>query len=116
VYDFLVGLNSEFDQVRIQILGKQEVPSFNEVIAIVRSEESRRSLMLDTPIIENSAMMADLNKGEETTMSVDRRKGESTNIERKGDDGTLCTYCHKPRHNRENCWKLHGKPQNRDKA
>ena len=25
VYDFLVGLNPEFDQVRIQILGKQEV-------------------------------------------------------------------------------------------
>ncbi|CAJ2662272.1 unnamed protein product [Trifolium pratense] len=115
VYDFLVGLNSEFDQVRIQILGKQEVPSFNEVIAIVRSEESRRSLMLDTPVIENSTMMADLNKGEETTMSADHRKGESTNIERKGDD-TRCTCCHKPRHIRENCWKLHGKPQNRDKA
>ena len=29
VYDFLVGLNPEFDQVRIQILGKQEVPCFN---------------------------------------------------------------------------------------
>ena len=28
VYDFLVGLNPEFDQVRIQILGKQEVPCF----------------------------------------------------------------------------------------
>nr|CAN75638.1 hypothetical protein VITISV_043620 [Vitis vinifera] len=30
VYDFLVGLNLEFDQVRIQILGKQEVLCFNE--------------------------------------------------------------------------------------
>ena len=28
IYDFLVGLNPEFDQVRIQILGKQEVPCF----------------------------------------------------------------------------------------
>lgn len=26
VYDFLAGLNSEFDQVRVQILGKDEVP------------------------------------------------------------------------------------------
>ncbi|RVW46000.1 hypothetical protein CK203_068607 [Vitis vinifera] len=31
VYDFIVGLNPEFDQVRIQILSKQEVPCFNEV-------------------------------------------------------------------------------------
>ena len=46
VYDFLAGLNPEFDQVRIQILGKSKVPDFNEVVAIVRSEESRRELML----------------------------------------------------------------------
>ena len=35
VYDFLVGLNPEFDQVRIQILGKQEVSCFNEVVALI---------------------------------------------------------------------------------
>lgn len=35
VYDFLVGLNPEFDQVRIQSLGKQEVPCFNEVVALI---------------------------------------------------------------------------------
>ena len=40
VYDFLVRLNPEFDQVRIQNLGKQEVPCFNEVVALIRGEES----------------------------------------------------------------------------
>ena len=40
VYDFLIGLNLEFDQVRIQILGKQEVLCFNEVVALIRGEES----------------------------------------------------------------------------
>ena len=29
VYDFLVGLNPEYDQVRIQILGKEKVPGLN---------------------------------------------------------------------------------------
>ncbi|XP_073221559.1 uncharacterized protein [Cicer arietinum] len=42
VYDFLVGLNPEYDQVRIQILGKEKVLGLNEVVAIIRSEESRR--------------------------------------------------------------------------
>ena len=32
VYDFLARLNFEFDQVRVQILDKAEVPSLNEVI------------------------------------------------------------------------------------
>jgi len=41
VYDFLVGLNSEYVQVQIQILGKEKVPGLNEVIVIIRSEESR---------------------------------------------------------------------------
>ena len=40
VYDFLVGLNPEFDQVRIQILSKQEVPCFNEVVTLIRGEKN----------------------------------------------------------------------------
>ncbi|BAT89059.1 hypothetical protein VIGAN_05274000 [Vigna angularis var. angularis] len=103
VYDFLVGLNPEFDQVRIQILGKQKVPCFNEVVAIVRSEESRRGLMLESPaVVENSAMVAD-HKGEQTlAMVAEQKKGGSANVEKKG-DGLWCTYCNKPRHTREKC-------------
>ena len=47
-YDFLVGLNQEFDQIRVQILGKEEMPSLEEVISIIWSEESRRSIMLES--------------------------------------------------------------------
>ena len=58
VYDFLVGFNPEFDQVRIQILGKQEVPCFNEVVALIRGEESRRSVMLEPQTLDESALVA----------------------------------------------------------
>ncbi|KAJ1413020.1 hypothetical protein SESBI_19949 [Sesbania bispinosa] len=85
VYDFLVDLNPEFDQVRIQILGKQKVPCFNEVVAIVRSEESRRGLMLESPTVENSAMVAD-HKGDQTlAMVAEQKKGGSANVEKKSD-------------------------------
>jgi len=53
VYDFLVGLNLEYDQVRVQILRKEKVPGINEVVTIIQSEESRRGLMLETPTTEN---------------------------------------------------------------
>lgn len=108
VYDFLVGLNSDFDQVRVQILGKEKIPGINEVVAMVRSEEIRRGVMLETPTMENSAMVAS-----GSAMMVDQKKGGIANMEKKG-DGVRCTFCNRPRHTRDKCWKLHGKPPSRD--
>jgi hypothetical protein len=82
VYDFLMGLNPEFDQVRIQILGKPQVPSLNEVVAIARSDKSGRNLMLDTPSIESLAMITESHRG-----------GGLAKVEKKGE--MWCTYCNK---------------------
>ena len=35
VYDFLAGLNPEFDQVRVQILGKENTPGPEETMGII---------------------------------------------------------------------------------
>lgn len=58
VYEFLAGLNMEFDQVRVQILGKEELSSLNEAFAIIRGEEGRRSVMIEASSIkqEGSAL------------------------------------------------------------
>lgn len=53
VYDFLYRLNPEFDQLRSQILRKPEVPCFNEVVALIHSEESRRGLILEPRDIDS---------------------------------------------------------------
>src|ERR1044072_6722161 len=95
--------------MRVQILGKEKVPRINEVVAMVRSEESRRGVMLETPTVENSAMIA----SGASAMIVDQKKGGAVNMEKKT-EGMWCTHCHKPRHTREKCWKLHGKPPSRD--
>ncbi|KAJ1380401.1 hypothetical protein SESBI_46037 [Sesbania bispinosa] len=47
-------------------------------------------------------------------MVAEQKKGGSASVEKKG-DGLWCTYCNKPRHTREKCWKLYGKPLNRDR-
>ncbi|KAI5407453.1 hypothetical protein KIW84_053639 [Lathyrus oleraceus] len=67
VYDFVVGLNSNFDYVRVQILDKEKVPNINDVVSIVRSEESRRELMLTPPSVERSTLLL----GKSSTMLVD---------------------------------------------
>ena len=47
IYEFLVGLWPEYDQVKVQILSKDELPSLDETIAIIRVKESRRDVMLN---------------------------------------------------------------------
>ena len=106
VYDFLVGLNPEFDQVRIQILGKPNVPCFNEVVALIRSEESRRGLMLEPQITDNSAMLASNNKSATNTergtaFEGGKNQPQGWKNQSQNRDGVWCTYCKKPRHTRE---------------
>lgn len=56
MYDFLASLNVECDQVRVQTLGKEDLPSLNEVISITMAEESRQKMMLEPKTIDGSAM------------------------------------------------------------
>ncbi|TXG73092.1 hypothetical protein EZV62_001671 [Acer yangbiense] len=65
IYVFLAGLNIEFDAVRVQVLGKEDLPSLNEAIGIIRGEESRRGVMLESKTVERSAMiMKEAKKGD----------------------------------------------------
>ncbi|KAL5821546.1 hypothetical protein ACOSQ3_023428 [Xanthoceras sorbifolium] len=106
VFKFLAGLNVDFDEVRGRIIGRQPLPSLNEVFAEVRREESRRGVMLgnknssSTPV-ETSALVS---------QDISAYKGYT----RKPDDKpkVWCDHCNKPRHTRDTCWKLHGKPAN----
>lgn len=64
VVEFLARLNVYFDQVQVQILGKEKLPSLNEVFSIVHSEEYRRITMLNEIPFEGSAMV--INKKDAT--------------------------------------------------
>ena len=46
VFQFLVGLNLEFDQASGQVLGREPFPSMDEAFAQVRREECRKELMV----------------------------------------------------------------------
>ena len=101
VFEFLAGLNVELDQVRIQILGKDPLPSLNETFALVRGEERRRSVMLENVSASESALTA-AKESRHIGPKPEPRKNPSR-------DDLWCTHCNKPRHTRENCFKLHGK-------
>lgn len=104
IFKFLIGLNMEFDEVRGRIIGRQPLPSIGEVFSEVRREESRRLVMLNKKNpgnpIENSALAA----GVDISRNNSKKSNDKTRV--------WCDNCNKPRHTRETCWKLHGKPAN----
>ena len=44
VFEFLTGLNSEYDHIRVQILGKVPIPTLYECFSIVRVENGQFSI------------------------------------------------------------------------
>ena len=109
VFKLLAGLNVEFDEVRGRIIGRNPLPPISEVFAEVRREESRRQAMLgkknfgSTGTIEGSALVI-------SEAQVSRRTPHN---QRGGDKANVrCDFCGKPRHTRETCYKLHGRPSN----
>lgn len=66
VFDFLVGLNFEYDGIYIQILGKDPFPSLSEVYSYVQEEEDRRHAMLNPTSlssIEKSTLFSSNQRG-----------------------------------------------------
>ena len=90
VYDFLVDLNVEFDQVRVQILSK-ELPTLNETTSIIQVEESR-SVMLESQNMEGSAMIANKGIDQKANTTDNKRTDRSKASNRANKDNLWCTY------------------------
>ncbi|KAL0410897.1 UNVERIFIED_CONTAM: hypothetical protein Slati_3679400 [Sesamum latifolium] len=91
VYVFPAGLNQVLDEVRGRILGRKPLrPSMREVFS-----EIRREL---TQVHPRNRKLGLVSRGFDS--HKDRRKKP------------WCEHCRKPRHTKETCWKIHGKPSN----
>ena len=103
VYVFSTGLHKNLDEVKGRILSRRPLPTLWEVFSEVRREEGRRKVMLGEPgppPSESSALVS--KNGPFFGQLRPIKKGEKI----------WCDHCHKPRHTRETCWDLHGKPGN----
>lgn len=99
----MLQLNKNLDEVRGRIQGIKPQLSLREAFSQVRREESRKKVTLGTstiiPQVENSALVA---CGPQNQGTDNRQRKECL----------YCEHCHKPRHTKETCWKIHKKPTN----
>ena len=96
IYDFLAGLNLEFDAVRVQTLEMEDLPSLNEMISIVQAEEGRRGVMLEISSIESSALVMVKGSSLEKQPKEERKVFDSSKVINKV--SLWCNYYKKPRH------------------
>ncbi|GAV86514.1 UBN2_3 domain-containing protein [Cephalotus follicularis] len=101
VYDFLAGLNPDYDKVRVQVLCKDPFPTLEEAYNLIQHEERHRNSMMPVVHPELSAL-AIMPQPPTTTSDL---KPDPTNK-----NPVVCDYCGKSRHTRATCWKLHGRP------
>ena len=106
IVEFLAGLNPEYDQVRVHILSREKLPSLNEVFFIICSEEHRRILLFNDPNREGSAMVSNKVQGSWSKSQGGRNDFHS---KQQNQESLWCSYCKKPKHTGETCFKLHGK-------
>ncbi|KAJ9696860.1 hypothetical protein PVL29_008861 [Vitis rotundifolia] len=110
VFEFLAGLNREFDDVRSKVLSHRPLSSIREVFSEVRREESRRRVMLDLSFgPEGSAL---LTHRPHTAAGRGPHAAGSSGPSPRQSKRTYCEHCKKLGHTKDTCWALHGKPAN----
>ncbi|GFY95374.1 hypothetical protein Acr_10g0007590 [Actinidia rufa] len=89
-YQFLMGLKSEFEALRTQILNTSPLPSLYEAFAIVDGDERRRRLLSSPSLPESYPIVPDQRAFAATSGSH-----------------LYCQHCHKTGHLIDHCWALH---------
>ncbi|GAV74095.1 hypothetical protein CFOL_v3_17576 [Cephalotus follicularis] len=102
VYEFLAGLNPEFDQIRVQVLGRVPFPTLWQAYNMVQQEETRRSSMLPSGPPDRSALVT----MSRTSLSIPNFVNNQTDKVVRH-----CDYCNKDNHTQETCFKLHDRPR-----
>nr|CAD1826176.1 unnamed protein product [Ananas comosus var. bracteatus] len=107
IFEMLAGLDSDYEAIRSQILMQSELPSLNDVCALLQREEKRRAVMKPTEQsnMEHSAFFSNTatNRGR-----GDRGRGRGRG--RGFGDRPRCSHCNKLGHVKERCWELYGRP------
>ncbi|KAA8547121.1 hypothetical protein F0562_003549 [Nyssa sinensis] len=89
IFKFLAGLNDEYDE-------KKEDETVEKSALVAANNPA--------PHAAGNTDLATANISAQRPYSNQRRLEDKPQV--------WCDYCNKPRHTRENCWKLHGKPAN----
>ncbi|KAJ0039002.1 hypothetical protein Pint_21995 [Pistacia integerrima] len=100
---FLKGLDDQFGTVRSQIMLMDPLPSINKVFSLVVEQERQMNLGASKVFVHKT------NNQQNFKSQQPKRSSGPTNSH-GNNDNRFCTFCSKPRHTIETCYKKHGYP------
>ncbi|XP_028768483.1 uncharacterized protein LOC114726085 [Neltuma alba] len=109
-FDFLLGLNVTFEDVRGCIMGMQPLPSLEDVFNMVRYEESRKELIYITFGSNATPFLPSFSPTLANEGSVMITRGNQDGDPKGKKSNLRCNHCNKNGHTRDTCWKMHRKP------
>ncbi|KAJ0581129.1 putative transcription factor interactor and regulator CCHC(Zn) family [Helianthus annuus] len=109
LYEFLMGLNSDFSVIRTQILTMNPTPTLTNAYHLVAEDERQRAITSERrPSTDAVAFKAFVPGRRENNSSQRRDKPASKDVKHAADH---CTFCGKDGHTRDGCFKLIGFPE-----
>ncbi|GAB4852776.1 hypothetical protein Ancab_040558 [Ancistrocladus abbreviatus] len=106
---FLMGLNDDYNMMRENIFMMNPLPSIGQAYSLLVQEEKQREIKSSSHFLIDSASL---------NVNVNAYRGNTMNKEKNGSrkSSWICTFCKKPGHLVEKCFKLHGYPPKNGKG
>ena len=113
VFQFLMGLNPEYEQLRGQLIHRETL-NFKDALRRVRLEEARlqqaqSGIPATAMAIQSSTTTQATTRGPPSTGNLSRGTPPRTEETPRGDPTLFCNYCKKRGHSKETCFKLQRK-------
>nr|GLL16801.1 uncharacterized protein LOC109166102 [Ipomoea trifida] len=106
LYDFLMGLDEEFNTVKSQILSTRPIPSLGVAYHMVSEDEQQR--LISSTAKHGTEMTA----FHVQSRRVEKSRGEPIDNKNKRKDRPTCGHCGKFGHKEEQCFEIIGYPAN----
>ncbi|KAB5524575.1 hypothetical protein DKX38_022324 [Salix brachista] len=121
VHQFLMGLNDQYGIIRSQILNMEPFPSINKAYAFVTKEEKQLAIagISRDQLTEAAGFNVKHNRFPTKNFAGEQQRGETSKFptkdfaadQQRGETSRFrCSYCDKPGHSKEKCFKLVGYP------
>jgi len=101
---FLMGLNSGYDQTRGQILSTDPLPSINHAYYILQQIEKQKQITNAVSLKPNAEAFAATRNPRKPSSYVERKDQRRSKTDR------FCDYCKAKGHAIDQCFKIHGYP------
>ncbi|KAI3678255.1 hypothetical protein L6452_37540 [Arctium lappa] len=110
LYEFLLGLDSDFSTIKTQILAMKPIPTLDEAYHLVAEDEQQRAVSEGRKTnTETAAFQAFMRRDGAT--NGQSRTGSRNGKRTTNDKVEHCDFCGKDGHNRDGCFKCIGYPE-----